>query len=91
MQCPVQVISSRAYSFPGSDGRPVNIVEAVCLVKSPQGDAVGKVNIRGTAALVPGNYSATVKPSARDGVLSFKLADFVPAAQAYAAASGASK
>lgn len=88
MQVPVQVISSRSYSFPGTDGRQVNIVEAVCLVKSPSGDAVGKVNLRGTQALTPGNYSATVRPASKDGVLSLKLGDFIPAAAAYAAASG---
>jgi len=89
MQIPVQVISSRSYSFPGTDGRPVNIVEAVCLVKSPSGDSVGKVNLRGTQALVPGNYTATVRPSSKDGVLGLKLVDFIPTAQAYAQASGA--
>lgn len=88
MQVPVQVLSSRHYSFAGSDGRAVNIVEAMCLLKFGESQIVGKVNTRGMEALKPGGYTATLRASERDGKLNFSLGDFVPAASSYAAAAG---
>lgn len=87
MQVPVQVLSSRHYSFAGNDGKQVNIVEAMCLVKHNGQQVVGKVNTRGLQALEPGNYTATLRVSEREGKLAFSLGDFVGTAQAYAAAA----
>lgn len=79
MQVPVAVLSSRSYSFKGKEGNPVQIVEAMCLMKSGDQQVVGKVNMRGSVPLAPGNYTASLRVSERDGKLNFSLADFIAA------------
>lgn len=81
MQVPVSVLSSRSYSFQGKDGKPVQIVESMCLVKTGDQQVFGKVNIRGAVPLPPGNYTAALRVAERDGKLVFSLADFVAARQ----------
>lgn len=85
MQVPVQVLNSRPYSFNGKDGKPVNLVEVMCLIKLGTDSHAGKVNVRGTAALAPGNYTASLRANDKDGKLSFSIGDFVPASAGYAA------
>lgn len=89
MLIPVEVVTSRHYSFTGDDGRPVNIVEALCLVDLGGEKVAGKINTRGNSALKPGNYQARLRASEKGGKLAITIGDFVAAAPAYAAASGA--
>lgn len=88
MLIPVQVLSSRNYSFVGSGGLPVNIVEAHCMITLDGKAVIGKVNTRGVAALKPGDYQARLLAAERNGKLVLSLGDFTPAAAAYKAASG---
>lgn len=88
MLIPVQVLASRNYSFDGSDGRPVSIVEAHCMITLDGIAVVGKINTRGVAALQPGNYQARLHAAERGGKLVLSLGGFTPAAAAYKAASG---
>lgn len=84
MQVPVSVLSSRSYSFQGKDGKPVQIVESMCLIKSGDSQVVGKVNTRGAVPLQAGNYVASLRVSERDGKLNFSLSDFIQQARAAA-------
>lgn len=85
MQVPVQVLSSRSYSFQGRDGKPVSLVELMCILKLGNDAHAGKVNIVGTTPLQPGNYLASLRANDKDGKLSLGLRDFVPASAGYAA------
>lgn len=78
MIVPVQVLSSRSYSFNGRDNRTVNIVEAVCLLATGEQQVVGKINTRGDTPLKPGPYNARLRASEKDGKLAFTLGDFTP-------------
>lgn len=89
MLIPVQVLASRNYSFAGSDGHPVNIVEAHCMITLDGKTIIAKVNTRGVAALKPGDYQARLLAAERNGKLVLSLGDFVLSATAYKTASGA--
>lgn len=89
MLIPVQVLTSRNYSFAGQDGHPVNIVEAYCMITLDGKTIVAKINTRGAAALKPGDYQARLFAAERNGKLVLSLGDLTPSGTAYKTASGA--
>lgn len=80
----VEVLASRSYSFTGDKGDSVALVESTCRIESGNDTVIGKVNFKGSQALKPGIYTATLKAAEKAGKLFFSLTDFqtAPAYQA---------
>jgi hypothetical protein len=75
----LEVLASRSYSFTGDKGDDISLVESTCRIESGSDTVIGKLNFKGSQALKPGPYTATLKAAEKAGKLFFGLSDFQPA------------